>query len=268
MLNKDADVFNGTIDVVREPRLTMGERFKDVRLLFNQHGKETTEAVAKAVGISKSSLSDIENDNRVPGADIVARLAKHYGVSTDYLLGLVKEKTPNTDARAVIAYTGLSEDNVKTLHDMASSVHTQMLSTQVDGIALIDGNKPFLDCLNDLLESVYGDRDTIMKHYIRLRMKAMKNETVDFWYSVGCTSPLAGLEPMEYSDIKTQIPFDNEQVEYLCIKIAKAIESGFLRKYLATAEDIDRLEKDIEEQMLQNEKLRKQMAEGRDNGID
>lgn len=254
--------------VPRKPTLTMGERFKDARTVHNKNGKQTTDAVFEATGISKSTLSNIENDKRDPGADVIRKLAKHYGVSTDYLLGLTDIKTPETNARAVISYTGLSEENVKTLHDMASSLGGPALSSKDANIICLDGNKPFLDCLNDLLESVYTDRDTIMKHYIRLRRKPMKNETVDFWYVTNFSGPLPGLEPMEYSDLKTQIPFDNEQVEYLCIKIATAIESCLLKKYLATPEDIARFEKDIDDEKLRNEMLRKQLEERRNNGID
>ena len=126
-----------------KPTLTMGERLKDARTVHNKHGKETTSAVAKAAGVSKSTLSEIENDRRDPGARIIAELARHYGVSADYLLGLSDVITPDTTAQAVIAYTGLSEDNVLTLHHMKENASNPMLSDAADdGTININSCKP------------------------------------------------------------------------------------------------------------------------------
>lgn len=248
------------IGTFRKPNLTMGERFKDARTVHNKNGKQSTETVMKAVSISKSTLSDIENNKRDPGAEIICTLAKHYGVSTDYLLGLSDIKTPETTAQAVIRYTGLSEANVNTLHDMAQNTGNEVVTKKNGNTIYLGGNKPFLDCLNDLLEAVYGDRTALMKHYIRLRRAAIKNETVDFWYVMGeCNGPIPGLEPMRYSDMKSQIPFDNELVEYHCIKIAKTIEDSLLMKYMATDEDIERFKHDIDEEQARLAALRKEL---------
>lgn len=255
------------IGTFRKPKLTMGERFKDARTVYNQHGKQSIDAVSKAVTISKSTLSDIENDTRDPGAKVISVLAKHYGVSTDYLLGLSDIRTPETTAQAVICYTGLSEDNVKTLHEMSQRIFNEGLSKRDGNIVSFDGNKPFIDCLNDLLEALYNDRTFFMNHYIRLRRKAMKNETVDFWYVMGdCGGPIPGFEHMEYSDPKTQIEFDNELIEYHCIKIAKTIEKSFLKKYLGTPEDIKRFRQDIDEEQARIEAIRNEAIRRKQNG--
>lgn len=103
--------------VERKPHLTIGERFKDARILYNKNGKQTTTAVEKATGIAKSSLSEIENDSRIPGGGIVIQLAKHYGVSSDYLLGLSPNPTTNKDLDAICNYTGLSQNSIQCLHN-------------------------------------------------------------------------------------------------------------------------------------------------------
>ena len=79
--------------------LTIPERIKDLR---TERGLDITE-VAQATGISSSALSNYENDE---GKDISHRailaLAKFYGVSTDYLLGLTETKNhPNADLDAL-----------------------------------------------------------------------------------------------------------------------------------------------------------------------
>lgn len=68
--------------------LTSSERFKDLRV----GRKETLEDVATHTGIAKSTIARYENvDNNHKDAHAVAVLAKYYGVSTDYLLGLAED---------------------------------------------------------------------------------------------------------------------------------------------------------------------------------
>ena len=44
--------------------------------------------LAKRLQISKQTVSNWENDNIQPSIDMLVRLAKIFGVTTDYLLGL------------------------------------------------------------------------------------------------------------------------------------------------------------------------------------
>ena len=63
-----------------------GMVWKRLQALRDKTG-ETQEAVASAVDISTIALSRYENDARTPRPAILARLAEHYGVSIDYLMG-------------------------------------------------------------------------------------------------------------------------------------------------------------------------------------
>ena len=62
------------------------------------------DVVAEACDISRVALTRYENGQRVPRAQIAARLADYYGVSVDYLLGRedthapvqAQEKAPST----------------------------------------------------------------------------------------------------------------------------------------------------------------------------
>jgi transcriptional regulator with XRE-family HTH domain len=51
--------------------------------------------LAKRLQISKQTVSNWENDNIQPSVDMLMRLSRLFGVSTDYLLGL--EDTPRLD---------------------------------------------------------------------------------------------------------------------------------------------------------------------------
>ncbi len=44
--------------------------------------------LAKLLGVSKQSVSNWENDNIQPSIEMLIKIAKLFGVSTDYLLGL------------------------------------------------------------------------------------------------------------------------------------------------------------------------------------
>ena len=208
-----------------KPRLTMGERFKDARTVHNKHGKETTGVVEKATGVSKSTLSEIENDRRAPGAEIITVLARHYGVSADYLLGLSDVITPDTTAQAVIAYTGLSEDNILTLHHMKEGTSNPMLSEAADGgIININGCQPYLDCLNDLLDAIYSKKDMIIRDYIPMQYYAEWNKHYDPLY----LSEERELELQAHGH--TSIPI-SAFIEQKSIKIAREIEKYLIGKY-------------------------------------
>ena len=61
-------------------------RLKELR---KKHGL-TQKEIAKLIGISQSSYSNWENGNTEPSLENVVRLAKLFGVTTDYLLGRYK----------------------------------------------------------------------------------------------------------------------------------------------------------------------------------
>lgn len=67
---------------------TVGDRVRDIR----EKRSMTQDKLAEAAGISKSFLSEIENDKSNVGAQILLRIANALGASVDYLLqGAVRE---------------------------------------------------------------------------------------------------------------------------------------------------------------------------------
>lgn len=82
-----------------QPKLTIQERLKDLRV---EHGL-TLEQLSEKTGISKSALGKYEADDFKDISPFsITELAKFYGVSTDYLLGLTEQKNhPNTELDAL-----------------------------------------------------------------------------------------------------------------------------------------------------------------------
>ncbi|WP_102346117.1 helix-turn-helix domain-containing protein [Bacillus sp. Marseille-P3661] len=65
-----------------------GKRLKELRI---EH-RYTLEDVGKIIGIKKSSYASYETKYRQPPLDKLKSLAKLYGVSVDYILGLTDER--------------------------------------------------------------------------------------------------------------------------------------------------------------------------------
>ena len=77
-----------------QPKLTVQERLKDLRVVGV---KLTLEELAERTGLSRAALGKYESDETAKDISpfAIQTLAKFYGVSTDYLLGL----TENHDHR-------------------------------------------------------------------------------------------------------------------------------------------------------------------------
>ena len=129
-------------------KLTRGERFKDARLDLNKNGKQTMRMVADATGIAASLLKDLEDDenNRSVGYDKIAVLAKHYGVSSDWLLGITDDSSLRSSAvddlglstKAVqqIIRIGISNsDSLAALNGILEDSYLSKMLVQINQIA-------------------------------------------------------------------------------------------------------------------------------------
>ena len=78
-----------------QPKLTIQERLKDLRV----ERSLTLEQLSAETGISKSALGKYEADDFKDISPFsMVELAKFYGVSTDYLLGLTQQKITQTQS--------------------------------------------------------------------------------------------------------------------------------------------------------------------------
>ncbi|MBD5483838.1 MAG: helix-turn-helix transcriptional regulator [Lachnospiraceae bacterium] len=88
--------------------MTLNENIKQLRMARNLSQAD----LAKALGVTKQSISNWENNNIQPSIDMVIHLAEYFSVSTDYLLGL--------DQRKYIEITGLTDQQ---LAHIAAVIH-------------------------------------------------------------------------------------------------------------------------------------------------
>ena len=62
----------------------LGQQIHDLRTAFGWSQVE----LAKRLGVAKQTVSNWENENIQPSIEMLVRVSKLFGVSTDYLLGL------------------------------------------------------------------------------------------------------------------------------------------------------------------------------------
>ena len=88
----------------------------------------TQEELAKVLGISRQMISQYCNGKSVPPLSSIAIIAKMYGVSTDFLLGISDIQSTDMDTRGACEYLGLSEDAVKAI---LRNSHTPLAHTYI-----------------------------------------------------------------------------------------------------------------------------------------
>ena len=79
--------------------------------------------VADALEISRASLEYYEKGQRKPDIDVAARIAKYYGVSTDYLVGVSAAQvtaSENETLKTVCDYLGISEASAEQVSYLTS----------------------------------------------------------------------------------------------------------------------------------------------------
>lgn len=85
------------------------------RALFYAQGK-SQDQLAKILGVSRPTVSGWLTGKSLPDIQDFEKIARHYGVSADYLLGLSDTASPDVSVRAAALYTGLTEEAVEWLH--------------------------------------------------------------------------------------------------------------------------------------------------------
>ena len=78
------------------------------------HG-ESQQALADSLGVKRETVKFWESASRQIKGDDIAKIARHYNVSSDYIMGLTEVMTPDKNEKALYDMTGLSEKAVHSL---------------------------------------------------------------------------------------------------------------------------------------------------------
>ena len=149
-----------------EAKLTIQERLKDMRVV--DRGL-SLEQLAEQTGLSKSALGKYESEDfKDISPFAIVTLAKFYGVSTDYLLGLAENKNP---ANAELQALHLRDDAVDAIQDGKYNkrllsellVHDKFQQLMVDAEVYVDRIADSrINDMNAMLEAV---RQQIIQQY-------------------------------------------------------------------------------------------------------
>ena len=86
-----------------------------LRELFDEQ-KTSQQEIAEIIGKSRQMVSYYCDGSSTPDWETIVKIAKRFGVSTDYLLGVSDIRTISPDIAMVQKTTGLSENAVMNLH--------------------------------------------------------------------------------------------------------------------------------------------------------
>ena len=87
---------------------------EQVRMLRTAKSMSQVE-MAKALGVTKQSVSNWENENIMPSVDMLVKISTLFGVTTDYLLGLSDRRTLSVDglSETQIAHVQMVVDDIR-----------------------------------------------------------------------------------------------------------------------------------------------------------
>lgn len=232
-------------------------RFKLARTKYNQHGSQTVKAVSDATGITKSLIDDLETTvpkERGTSYIKVAILAKHYGVSADYLLGLRESPYTDTGIANACEVTGLTKRAVEKLRDFNKN-NQYTAHSDVASIWIEDLN---FETLLLLIENR-------ITYFMRSRMAKTDNEHVMDMIERTMKIDLDGIHISTYKNIIADSLLQQEvlsTVRYICeIYAGRFSDTPVERR--ETGEQIAKEKFDKE-----REKLLKELREGKNNAID
>ena len=132
--------------------MDIGEVFGKRLLELRDERNETQEQLAKAVNITRQSLSRYEANERTPNIELIYNIAKHYEVSADYLLGLSEVKSLDNRVQAACEVTGLSEEAIEKLNNCYNNKVTPEFTETISDIISCDS---FFEMIEELWR--YGE---------------------------------------------------------------------------------------------------------------
>lgn len=182
--------------------------------LIADSGKDV-KTLASEIGISSGALSKYQNDKGEPGITALYKIAKYFGVTSDYLIGIGNnKKVENTD---IGNETGLSDEAIDTLKSKRGN--------QMYGIALsyliVEHN-----CLNHLVNYLFEFVISETQHTI-FKFVPLKRP------------PLKYYRDISFSILIRNLPILYEQTKQIFIKDKNKMDI-LIKEYLGKNADLDK----------------------------
>ena len=111
MEGKKMKIASSNIDRYNDPFPTR------LRQLIRENNMTQT-ALAKVLGLQRQTISQYMDGTTNPPIDKLCKIADHFKVSTDFLLGRTKLQSQNDDNKIIYDKTGLSDKAIQTLIEL------------------------------------------------------------------------------------------------------------------------------------------------------
>lgn len=127
--------------------------------------KVTQEALANNIGMKRQTVSQYVNGISEPSYEVLVKIARYFGVSTDYLLGISEAATNEPQIKEICDATGLSSSGVKCLIEQNSLGYE--LPCFVN------------DCINLAIGESADSESSILNNYYRLMRESSLKDKVN-----------------------------------------------------------------------------------------
>ena len=113
--------------------MLLGERLKELRMERNMSQQE----LGNLLGITKVSVCGYENGTRSPSIDTLCEIARVFGVSTDYLLGMEIPIIANDIGEYIGA---ISKEDIEIIYNLRRypSLYNNMFKDATRFVALVN----------------------------------------------------------------------------------------------------------------------------------
>ncbi len=136
----------------RGDNLEIGNRIAELR---KEKGVSRVQ-FAQQIGIPSTTLRNYETGVREPGHSFIVQMAKEFNVSTDYLLGLTDNRSPNETKKSPEPAVTDSEDAQYEL--LGQKIYETLLACGYveEGQELTDAQIDFLDGLSAIISAYFN----------------------------------------------------------------------------------------------------------------
>ena len=209
----------------------ISQRIRDLRREHNL----TQEQLADITGVTKSTISRIENGDSVTD-DIALTLAKYFGVSLDYLFGITDDPEPiNYDLKSL----GLSTDAAKKLY--TGEVDADVVNLLIEHSLFGEFTRTISFYFSDIMAKANAVQNTIYDEISNI-VSSMKDDNAEI-----CSADISRQKTPFYE-------MDIARIENMFSEIIKDIKAGFnhnqRKEEKETREIVSALEKSIGKQNL------------------
>lgn len=158
---------------------------------LREESGQTQQELADSIGVKRETVNQWENSTRKLKADAIISLAKHFGVSADYILGLSNVRSNDTDMQGACKYTGLSEEAIDRLRkydidpmQLSFAIENRDVGGLSDLLWFMTFDKVDKNVLLDHYGNIARLDDNVTASLLRMREEYAQNDNPYFVVSV------------------------------------------------------------------------------------